>query len=74
MPFSDYVIHLERIMMTQSFSSLNDAFVSVCREFGVRYNRDLIERLIGMWNKSWMLAYPYEEVEKVLIEFISYEK
>ena len=68
MPFSDYVIHLERIMMTQSFNSLNDAFVAVCREFGVKYDRDLIERLIGMWNKSWMLAYPYEEVEKVLTE------
>jgi len=68
MPFSDYVINLERAMMTKQFASLNDAFVAVCKTFNVRYDRDLIERLIGMWNKSWMLAHPYDDVDMVLGE------
>lgn len=65
LPFSEYVIRLERAMMCQPFKSLEEAFKAVCKEFGVR-KKEVIENLIGMWNKSWMLAKPYEETIEVL--------
>ena len=55
-------------MMTQKFPELKDAFIKVCREFNLDLDMDKIERLVGLWNKSWMLAKPYPEVEEVLTE------
>ncbi len=65
-PFSEYVVRMEKAMMTQKFSSLKDAFESVCKEFGVECGKEQIEDLVGMWNKSWMLAAPYSETEESL--------
>ncbi|MDP3734278.1 MAG: HAD family hydrolase [Nanoarchaeota archaeon] len=65
-PFSEYVIRMERVMMTSNHHSLRDAFIAVCKEFSIQCNEQLLEKLIGMWNKSWMLAQPYEEVQEVL--------
>jgi HAD superfamily hydrolase (TIGR01549 family) len=62
LPFSDYVGRMEQAMMTKKFDSLREAFQSVCEEFKVECNEEKMEELIGMWNKSWMLARPYEEV------------
>jgi HAD superfamily hydrolase (TIGR01549 family) len=65
-PFSKYVTRMESAMMTQPFSSLKEAFEAVCGEFKLLPDERKIESLIGMWNKSWMLAKPYEEVKEVL--------
>jgi putative hydrolase of the HAD superfamily len=62
LPFSEYVVRMERAMMAQKFDSLKDAFENVCREFGVECSSERMEQLIGMWNKSWMLAKPYDDV------------
>lgn len=62
LPFSDYVSRMEQAMMTKKFNSLKEAFEAVCQEFKVECNEEKMEALIGMWNKSWMLAKPYEEV------------
>ena len=68
LPFPEYVVRMEEAMMTQKFPELKDAFIKVCREFNLDLDMDKIERLVGLWNKSWMLAKPYPEVEEVLTE------
>lgn len=66
MPFSEYVTLMEKAMMTSKFDSLKDAFRNVCKEFKIDSDEEKLEELIGMWNKSWMLAKPYEEVVEAL--------
>lgn len=68
LPFSDYVVRMERAMMTKPFDSLTVAFEAVGREFQLTPTQEQIEQLIGMWNKSWMLSRPYYEVEPVLAQ------
>jgi len=65
-PFSDYVVRMERAMMTKPFSSLTEAFQSVYEEFALEPNYKELELLIGLWNKNWMLAKPYLETITVL--------
>ena len=66
LPFSEYVGRMEQAMMTKKFDSLKEAFEAVCEEFKVQCDEEKMEELIGMWNKSWMLAKPYEEVQEEL--------
>ena len=66
LPFSDYVSRMEEAMMTKKFDSLREAFEAVCKEFKIDCDEAKMEALIGMWNKSWMLAKPYEEVQEEL--------
>lgn len=66
LPFSEYVGRMEQAMMTKKFTSLKEAFEAVCIEFNVSCSEEKMEQLIGMWNKSWMLAQPYEEVQEEL--------
>ena len=66
LPFSDYVVRMERAMMSKEFSGLREAFQSVCHEFQIQCPEEVMEELVGMWNKSWMLAHPYPEVENTL--------
>ncbi|HLC70737.1 MAG TPA: HAD family hydrolase [Candidatus Nanoarchaeia archaeon] len=71
LPFSDYVVRMERAMMTSKFESLTQAFEAVCTEFHIEPTPEKIEELVGMWNKSWMLSRPYEEVEQSLAQLQS---
>lgn len=66
MPFSEYVVRMEKAMMTKEFPTLKETFEAVCDEFAVEPSEERLERLIGMWNKSWMLAKPYDEVAEEL--------
>ncbi len=68
LPFSEYVVRMEKAMMTSSFENLNEAFRAVCMEFAIEPKEQLLDQLVGMWNKNWMLARPYPEVEKILQE------
>ncbi|MBI2666170.1 HAD family hydrolase [Candidatus Woesearchaeota archaeon] len=67
-PFSHYVVRAERVMMTHAFPTLKEAFLAIAKEFNLQPTEEQLDALIGMWNKSWMLAKPYEEVEEVLRE------
>ncbi len=67
LPFPEYVVRMEKAMMTSKFNNLKEALESVCQEFKVQCNEETMDLLIGMWNKSWMLAHPYEEVEETLL-------
>lgn len=66
--FSEYVTRLERAMMTRKYSSLREAFLNVCAEFSIEPQEEILEEMVGLWNKSWMLAELYPETEEVLAE------
>lgn len=66
LPFSEYVVRMEQAMMTSKFTDLKEAFLKVCTEFSLPPDEDKIEQLVGLWNKSWMLAQPYPEVKEIL--------
>jgi HAD superfamily hydrolase (TIGR01662 family) len=66
LPFSEYVIRMEKAMMTQDFPTLKDAFIAVGKEFNIECPDFILDELVGMWNKSWMLAEPYDETIQVL--------
>ncbi len=66
LPFSEYVVRMQKVMMTKSFSSLTEAFEAVGKEFGITCDEEQLEELVGMWNKSWMLAKPYSDTTSVL--------
>ena len=66
LPFSEYIVRMERAMMARKYDSLKDSFENVCKEFNVECPEERMEELIGMWNKSWMLAKPYGEVMRIL--------
>jgi len=65
-PFSEYVVRMEKAMMARKHSTLKEAFEAVCEEFLIPIDDYKIEKLIGLWNKSWMLAQPYPEVKEIL--------
>ncbi len=71
LPFSDYVVRMERAMMTTRFDSLTQAFEAVCNEFQIEPSPEKIEQLVGLWNKSWMLSRPYDDVEPALAQLQS---
>ncbi len=60
-PFEEYVVRMEKAIMTKKFGSLREAFEALCEEFEIVATPEQIDSLVGMWNKSWMLARPYEE-------------
>ena len=66
MDYSEFVVTFERAMMTEKFDSLHDAFVRVCEAFDIKHDEELIEELIGVWNKNWLLAKPYDETIEIL--------
>ena len=68
LPFPEYVVRMEKAMMTSKFNNLKEAFENVCKEFNLEINNDKIDSLVGMWNKSWMLAQPYQEIKEILTE------
>jgi HAD superfamily hydrolase (TIGR01549 family) len=68
LPFPEYVVRMEKAMMASKFTDLKQAFENVCKEFNLEINEEKIQELVGMWNKAWMLAQPYEEIKEVLTE------
>lgn len=66
LPFSEYVVRMEKTLMTKEFPTLKEAFTELCQEFEIAPSPEKIEELIGLWNKSWMLAKPYPETIETL--------
>ncbi|HLC81738.1 MAG TPA: HAD family hydrolase [Candidatus Nanoarchaeia archaeon] len=66
LPWPEFINKLEKVMMTKPFNSLQEMFEAVHHEFNLEVDHYNIEKLIGMWNKSWMLAKPYLETIDVL--------
>ena len=65
-PFQDYIVRMEKAMMSTCFENLRLSFENVCKEFKIPIENEKIEKSIGLWNKSWMLAEPYSDVNESL--------
>ena len=46
--------------------SLTEAFTNVCKVFNIEPKKEIIENLVGMWNKNMLLAKPYPETIETL--------
>jgi len=68
LPFPEYITRMEHAFMTQPYPSLKEGFEMICQEFNIQPEENKIEELIGLWNKSWMLAEPYPETKEILIK------
>lgn|SRR3989344_3683748 len=66
LPFSEYVLRMEKAMMTKPFSNLRAAFEEVGKEFRITIATEQMELLVGLWNKNWMLAQLYPEIIETL--------
>lgn len=66
--FHEYVPLFEATLMTTPHTSLAEGFKSVAEAFNVKITPELIERLIGMWNKNKLLSRPFQETVTLLEE------
>lgn len=67
-PFSSYIIKFEEVFMKQPYKNLFEAFTEVCKAFHVEPKQELLEELVGLWNKNKLLAKPFPETMEVLEE------
>jgi len=68
MPFSDFVMRFEKVLMTEPHDSLKDGFVKVCEAFNVNPRDFIIEQLVGLWNKNKLLSKIYPDTLSTLTE------
>lgn len=68
MNFVDFVIRFEKAFMLEKFADLREAFTKVCSEFEIDPSEELLDNLVGMWNKNMLLAKPFPEVTKALAQ------
>ncbi len=68
MHFGVFVEKFERIAMTKPYDDQNLMYKDAFEAFGMEPKDWIIERLVGVWNKSKLLATPYPETIKVLEE------
>ncbi len=66
MPFSEYINKFEKAFMTKEFSDSKEGFENVCKEFNVKYDEKLLNKLVGVWNKNWLLAREFPESLEIL--------
>lgn len=67
MPYSEFVIRFEKAFMTSKYDNIKDGLDKVFKEFEVNpkeHNR--VEKLVGLWNKSKILAKLYPETKQTL--------
>lgn len=65
-PFGEFIVKFEEVMMTRKYNDLNEAFTEVCRAFDLEPRDFVIEKLVGMWNKNELLGKPFLETIEVL--------
>jgi putative hydrolase of the HAD superfamily len=68
MPFPEFIVDFELVLMTKKYKDLYEGFTAVCEKFKIEPKKDLLDALVGMWNKNTILAKPFPETEKVLKE------
>lgn len=68
MPFPKFIVDFELAFMTKKFKDLYEGFTAACEKFEKEPKKDMLDRLVGMWNKNTMLAKPFPETTKVLEE------
>lgn len=66
MSFPAFIVDFELAFMTKKFDDLYEGFTAVCEKFKLEPKKDMLDRLVGMWNKNAMLAKPFPETINVL--------
>lgn len=66
MRFGEFVEKFERAIMTKPYDDQQEMFKDAFAAFGLRPQDWIIEKLIGIWNKSSLLATPYPETIQAL--------
>ena len=66
MPFPEFIVRFEECFMLKEYENLTEAFKNVCKEFDVEPKQELLDSLVGMWNKNTLLSKPYPETKDVL--------
>lgn len=62
----EFVVKIEKVLMTKKYDSMRDAFTAVCKDFNCPPKSFILDKLIGIWNKSWILAALYPDTIKEL--------
>lgn len=68
LPYGEFVERFERAAMIREFETQEEVFQSACKEFGVEPGKEIVDRLIGVWNKNKLLAKPFPGVMSTLQE------
>ncbi len=68
LPFQEFIVRFEKAFMTKPFPDLKEAFTAACEEFEVVPSEELINNLVGMWNKNELLCKPFPEAVPLLEE------
>lgn len=68
LPYPLFILQFERSFMLKEFEDLYGAFTEVCREFRREPRQELLDSLVGIWNKNKLLAKPFPETFEALEE------
>ena len=68
MGFTSFVVLFEQSLMTKPYNDLYEGFRVVLENFGKKPRRELLDKLIAIWNKNKLLAKPFPETINVLKE------
>jgi putative hydrolase of the HAD superfamily len=66
MPFGEFVQQFEDAFMTKPYDDQASAFRAACEALNIEAPQDIVDKLIGVWNKTRLLAKPYPETLKAL--------
>ena len=64
--YSSFVVQFEKIFMTKKFDSQAEGFTEICKAFSVEPTPEIIDELIGVWNKNKLLARAFLDTVPVL--------
>lgn len=67
-PFHEFIGPFEKAFMLKKFDNLFDAFKEVCAAFNLEPRPDLLNNLVGLWNRNKLMARPFPETIEVLEE------
>ncbi len=66
LPFKKYVVLFEESFMIGQSEDLYAAFRKVCETFRREPTQEVLDELVGMWNKNKLLAKPFSDTERML--------
>ena len=66
MPYRKFIVTFERSFMLEKSDDLYQAFTKVCEAFQREPSQEVLDELVGMWNKNKLLAKPFPESMKIL--------
>jgi len=66
MSYTSFVVLFEQTLMTRSYNDLYEGFTEVLKNFGKKPSREVLDKLVAIWNKNKLLAKPFPETMDIL--------